>query len=200
MSLLLGFHRPASGRILLDGDDMNAFDLRSYRQRLAVVGQETILFQGTLRDNVLYGAHGVDEARLQTALADANALEFIKRLPRGLETPLGENGARLSGGQRQRIAIARALIRDPRVLILDEATSALDAGSEAVVQQALDRLMAGRTTFIVAHRLSTLWRVNRIIVLESGRLVEAGPPDELLRKPGGTFARLHSIQSLAVAG
>ncbi len=127
MGLLLGFHRPVDGRILLDGEDMNRIDLRSYRRRLAVVSQETILFEGTVRENILYGVRRVDEARLRAALADANAAEFIARLPQGLDTPLGEHGARLSGGQRQRIAIARALIREPRVLILDEATSALDA-------------------------------------------------------------------------
>ncbi len=168
MGLLLGFHRPTEGRILLDGEDMNSIDLRSYRRRLAVVSQETILFEGTVRENILYGVRRVDEARLRAALADANAAEFIARLPQGLDTPLGEHGARLSGGQRQRIAIARALIREPRVLILDEATSALDAAGEAVVQEALDRLMAGRTTFIVAHRLSTLRRAGRIAVLEGG--------------------------------
>lgn len=200
MGLLLGFHRPSAGRILLDGEDMNSIDLRGYRRRLAVVSQETILFEGTVRENILYGVPRVDETRLRAALENANAAEFIARLPRGLDTPLGEHGARLSGGQRQRIAIARALIREPRVLILDEATSALDAAGEAVVQDALDRLMAGRTTFIVAHRLSTLRRAGRIAVLEAGRLVEIGPPDELLRQPGGAFARLHAIQKLAVAG
>lgn len=201
MSLLLGFHRPVGGRILLDGVDMNTVDLRSYRRWLAVVSQETILFEGTVRENILYGVHDVDEARLHAAVADANAAEFIARLPQGLDTPLGERGARLSGGQRQRIAIARALVRAPRVLILDEATSALDAAGEAVVQDALDRLMAGRTTFVVAHRLSTLRRAGRIAVLEAGRLVELGPPDELLHhRPAGAFARLHAIHALAAAG
>ena len=190
-----------AGRILLDGEDMNTIDLRGYRRRLAVVSQETILFEGTVRENILYGVRtDVGEARLRAALEDANAAEFIARLPQGLDTPLGERGARLSGGQRQRLAIARALIRSPRVLILDEATSALDAAGEAVVQEALDRLMVGRTTFIVAHRLSTLRRAGRIAVLEAGRLVEIGPPDELLRRPDGAFARLHSIQTLRATG
>ena len=200
MGLLLGFHRPTDGRILLDGEDMNRLDLRSYRQRLAVVSQETILFDGTVRENILYGAHRVEETLLRAALEDANAAEFIARLPQGLDTPLGENGARLSGGQRQRLAIARALIRAPRVLILDEATSALDASGEAVVQDALDRLMVNRTTFIVAHRLSTLRRAGRIAVLEGGRLVEIGSPEELLRRPAGAFARLHALQTLAATG
>ena len=196
MGLLLGFHRPTGGRVFLDGEDMNHVDLRSYRRRLAVVSQETILFEGTVRENILYGVRDVDDARLRGALENANAAEFIARLPRGLDTPLGEHGARLSGGQRQRIAIARALIRAPRVLILDEATSALDAEAEAVVQNALDRLMAGRTTFVAAHRLSTLRRANRIAVLQAGRLVELGSPDQLLRQPHGPFARLHSLQAL----
>ena len=199
MGLLLGFHRPTGGRILLDREDMNRIDLRSYRRRLAVVSQETILFEGSVRENILYGMRRVDEAVLRAAINDANAAEFIDRLPQGLDTRLGERGARLSGGQRQRIAIARALIRAPRVLILDEATSALDATGEAVVQDALDRLMVSRTTFIVAHRLSTLRRAGRIVVLEAGRIVEIGPPDELLRRTNGAFARLHAMQTLAVS-
>lgn len=200
MGLLLGFYRPESGCILLDGMDMQSVDLRSYRQQVAVVSQETILFEGTVRENILYGARDPDEARLRAALADAHATEFVARLPRGLDTPLGENGARLSGGQRQRLAIARALFRAPRVLILDEATSALDAESEALVQDALDRLMVGRTTFIVSHRLSALRRAERIAVLRAGRLVESGPFDELRQRPAGAFARLHSLQVLAAAG
>ena len=199
MGLLLGFHRPGGGRILLDGVDMHTIDLRSYRQRLAVVSQETILFAGTVRENILYGVRHLDEARLHAALEDAHAAEFIARLPRGLDTLLGENGARLSGGQRQRLAIARALVRAPRVLILDEATSALDAESEAIVQDALDRLMVGRTTFVVSHRMSALRRADRIAVLQAGRLVELGSPEELRRR-AGAFARLHPPQELAVAG
>jgi len=197
MSLIIGFHRPSAGRILLDGRDMNAMDLRSYRRQLSVVGQETILFEGTLRENIIYGTQDVTEAQLQAAIEAANAAAFIQELPQGLETEIGERGARLSGGQKQRIAIARALLRDPRVLILDEATSALDAGSEASVQQALDRLMKGRTTFIVAHRLSTLRNVDRVLVLEQGRIVESGPPAELTAKPGGRFAQLASFQAQA---
>ena len=171
MSLIVGFHRPTAGRILLDGVDMNQIDLRTYRRHLAVVGQETILFEGSLRENILYGAKHPDEARLLQAVKDANANEFIQKLPLGLDTQIGERGARLSGGQRQRIAIARALMRDPRVLILDEATSALDGESEALVKEALDRLMLGRTTFIVAHRLGTLEKADRILTLEAGQLV-----------------------------
>ena len=197
IGLLLGFHRPVQGRILLDGVDMDTVDLHSFRRWLAVVSQETLLFEGTVRENILYGVRHVDEDQLRAAIEDANAADFIERLPQGIDTPLGEGGARLSGGQRQRIAIARALIRSPRVLVLDEATSALDAESEAVVQDALDRLMAGRTTFIVAHRLSTLRRAQRIVVLRAGRLVELGSPDELINHPAGEFSRLHFIQASA---
>jgi ATP-binding cassette subfamily B protein len=171
ISLITGFHRPTSGRILLDGTDMNAIDLRTFRLHLAVVSQQTILFNGTLRENIIYGLPDVHETELEAAIADANAVEFILDLPKGLDTELGQAGVQLSGGQRQRIAIARALLRDPRVLILDEATSALDTGSEAVVQQALERLMVGRTTFIIAHRHAVLRRANRILTLDKGALV-----------------------------
>jgi ATP-binding cassette, subfamily B, bacterial len=191
MSLVIGFYRPSSGRILLDGRDMRSLDLRAYRRFLSVVSQETLLFEGTLRENIAYGLEHVSEERMQAAIRNANAADFIRALPDGLDTHIGERGSRLSGGQRQRVAIARALLRDPRVLILDEATSALDGGSEAIVQDALDRLMLGRTTFIVAHRLSTLRRVNRIIVLEQGRIVESGSPAE--------FAARHPLKYGALA-
>jgi ATP-binding cassette subfamily B protein len=171
ISLVTGFHRPTSGRILLDGTDMNALDLRTFRRHLAVVSQQTFLFNGTLRENIIYGLRDVSETELEAAIADANAAEFIRDLPKGLDTELGQAGVQLSGGQRQRIAIARALLRDPRVLILDEATSALDTGSEAAVQQALERLMVGRTTFIIAHRPDILRRAGRILTLSRGALV-----------------------------
>lgn len=173
ISLITGFHRPTGGRILLDGADMNTLDLRTFRQRLAVVSQQTILFNGTLRENIVYGMPGVSHAELQAAINKANAEEFIRELPRGFETELGTGGVQLSGGQRQRIAIARALLRNPRVLILDEATSALDSGSEAAVQQALECLMTGRTTFIIAHRYAILRRADRIMTLNRGDLVES---------------------------
>ncbi|MEM9165296.1 MAG: ABC transporter ATP-binding protein, partial [Cyanobacteria bacterium P01_F01_bin.4] len=167
LSLVIGFVKPTQGQILLDGQSMTTLDLRTYRQFLAVVTQETVLFEGTIRDNILYGLTSSDRverpssqgtARLITdqlwqAIEDANALEFIERLPDGLDTAIGENGVKLSGGQRQRLAIARALIRNPRVLVLDEATASLDTASEALIQQALQRLMCDRTTFVVAHRL-----------------------------------------------
>jgi ATP-binding cassette, subfamily B, bacterial len=177
--LITGFYRPTTGRVLLDGVDLNSIDLRSYRQHLAIVSQQTILFNGTLRENIVYGLRDVSEPELQAAIAAANAAEFIQELPKGLDTEIGQSGVQLSGGQRQRIAIARALLRDPRVLILDEATSALDTGSEAAVQQALERLLTGRTTFIIAHRHAVLRRANRILTLDKGMLVErsaAGEP------------------------
>lgn len=193
LNLVIGFIRPTKGRLLLDGTDMNTLDLRTYRRFLSVVPQESILFDGTVRENVAYGMDDADEETVRAALRDANALEFVDRLPRGLDTLVGERGARLSGGQRQRLAIARALIRDPRVLVLDEATSALDTRSEALVQQALARLLHGRTTFVVAHRLSTVRGADRIVVLGEGRILETGTHEELLRR-GGAYTALHAGQ------
>ncbi|NUR40415.1 MAG: ABC transporter ATP-binding protein [Streptomyces sp.] len=194
LNLVIGFIRPTSGRLLLDGTDMNDLDLRTYRRFVSVVPQESILFDGTIRENVAYGMEDeADEETVRAALRDANALEFVDRLPKGLDTVVGERGARLSGGQRQRLAIARALIRDPRVLVLDEATSALDTRSEALVQEALARLLHGRTTFVVAHRLSTVRGADRIVVMGEGRIQEIGTHEELLRR-GGAYTALHSGQ------
>ncbi|MFJ7266684.1 ABC transporter ATP-binding protein [Streptomyces sp. NPDC099050] len=193
LNLVLGFHRPTEGRVLLDGKDMGDLDLRSFRKFVSVVPQESVLFEGSIRDNVTYGMERIDEETVRRALRDANATEFVAALPDGLDTVVGERGARLSGGQRQRLAIARALIRDPRVLVLDEATSALDAHSEAQVQEALARLVAGRTVFVVAHRLSTIRQADRIVVLERGRLVEAGTHEELLER-GSAYALLQASQ------
>ncbi|MBK3629882.1 ABC transporter ATP-binding protein [Streptomyces sp. MBT49] len=194
LGLVIGFIRPTSGRVLLDGADMSTLDLRTYRRFLSVVPQESILFDGTIRENVAYGMEDeADEETVRAALRDANALEFVDRLPEGLNTLVGERGARLSGGQKQRLAIARALIRDPKVLVLDEATSALDTRSEALVQQALARLLRGRTTFVVAHRLSTVRGADRIVVMGEGRILETGTHDELLRR-GGAYTELHGGQ------
>jgi ATP-binding cassette subfamily B protein len=194
LNLVIGFIRPTSGRVLVDGRDMEAHDLRTYRRFLAVVPQESILFDGSVRENVTYGLSEVPEAAVIAALRDANAWEFVSQMPAGLDTAAGEKGARLSGGQKQRLAIARALIRNPRVLILDEATSALDSETEALIQEALARLMRGRTTFVVAHRLSTIRDAHRIVVLDEGRIAEIGSHEALLRA-GGLYARLHARQS-----
>ncbi|MFE0459198.1 ABC transporter ATP-binding protein [Kitasatospora sp. NPDC058965] len=194
LNLVIGFLRPTQGRILLDGRDMEELDLRSYRQFLSVVPQESILFEGTIRENVTYGLGTVPGETVQAALRDANALEFIERLPNGVDTLVGERGARLSGGQKQRLAIARALIRDPRILVLDEATSALDSQAEKLVQQALARLVRGRTVLVVAHRLSTIRTADRIVVMGDGTIRETGTHAQLLGSDGA-YARLHSAQS-----
>lgn len=195
INLVIGFLRPTAGQILLDGRDSQAVDLRSVRRFISVVPQESVLFEGSIRANITYGMKDVTEAQLHNALDAANVTEFVRLLPQGVETVVGERGARLSGGQRQRIAIARALIRNPRILILDEATSALDSESEALIQQGLERLMAHRTTFIVAHRLSTVQKADRLLVLERGSIVESGTHTDLLRA-GGTYSRLIAAQQL----
>ena len=194
LNLALGFLRPSSGRILLDGVDTNTLDLRGVRRSVSVVPQDSVLFTGSIRDNVTYGLDRVDEQRVVAALRDANAWDLVQGLPDGLDTLLGERGARLSGGQRQRISIARALIRDPRVLLLDEATSALDSESEQLVQEALARLRRGRTTLVVAHRLSTIRSADLIVVLDQGRVVETGTHPQLI-EAGGVYASLHAIQA-----
>ena len=194
LNLVLGFLRPTGGRILLDDVDMQELDLRTARRFVSVVPQESLLLEGTIRENIGYGLDDVSEELILQALADANALEFVQAQTHGLDTLVGERGARLSGGQRQRLAIARALIRDPRILLLDEATSALDPESEQLVKEALGRLMAGRTTLIVAHRLSTIRQADRIVVLERGRIVEQGNHTELLDLEG-RYADLHLTQA-----
>ena len=194
LNLVLGFVRPTSGRILLDGVDMQDLDLRTVRRSVSVVPQESVLFEGTIRENIAYGLDDVSDDRLRAALRDANAAEFVDRLPDGWDTVVGERGARLSGGQRQRLAIARALVRDPRILLLDEATSALDPESEELVKEALNRLMKGRTTLVVAHRLSTIRQADRIVVLEHGEVVEVGSHDALVAAQG-RYAHLHATQT-----
>jgi len=193
MSLLIGTQRPTSGRILLDGQDMSGLDLRSFRRFLSVVPQSVILFSGSIRENILYGFEegAVDEAQFRAVTAMARVDEFVRDLPEGFETRIGEHGSRLSGGQRQRIAIARALIRDPRMIIFDEATSALDVSSEQAIQAAIAEMIRDRTTFMIAHRLSTLRKADKIIVLERGRIVEAGSHEALLERRGHYF-RMHT--------
>jgi ATP-binding cassette subfamily B protein len=187
------FYDPDEGRVLLDGVDLKDADPADVRQRIAMVPQETVIFAASARDNLRYGNWNASEEELWQAARDANAEQFLRALPEGLDTYMGEGGARLSGGQRQRIAIARALLRDAPLLLLDEATSALDAESERLVQDALDRLMEHRTTIVIAHRLATVRAADRIVVMDGGRIVEEGTHATLSRR-GGLYARLARLQ------
>ncbi len=181
LSLLLGFVRPTEGRVFLDGKDMAELDLRSYRSHTGVVTQETVFFTGTIRENALYGSTRVSDTMVKRALESANALEFVRDLPDGLDTVIGEKGMRLSGGQGQRLAIARAIVRDPKVLLLDEATSSLDTISEKLIQEALARVMRHRTSVVIAHRLSTVKGCDRIVIIDRGRITGMGTHKELIR-------------------
>jgi ATP-binding cassette subfamily B protein len=194
LNLVIGFHMADSGKVLLDGKDLKEIDLRSYRKYLAVVPQTSILFSGTIRENITYGNENVTEEQLAEVVKAANLSELIDSLPDGLESMVGEHGGKLSGGQRQRIAIARALIRNPQVIVLDEATSALDSISEKLIQEALENLTRGRTTFIVAHRLSTIRNADKIAVIADGHCVEYGTFEELMEQKG-EFYRMKMIQS-----
>jgi ATP-binding cassette subfamily B protein len=194
INLVIGFLRPTSGSIKLDGVDMAAIDLRSSRKFLSVVAQDTILFDGTVYENITYGMSEPTAAAAEAALRAANAWEFVSKLPDGMDTIVGERGSRISGGQKQRLAIARAIIRDPRILVLDEATSALDSESERLIQSAFHELMKSRTTFVVAHRLSTVKEAHLILVLENGVIVESGTHRELVNGHG-TYRRLYDAQS-----
>lgn len=193
VSLIPRFYDPTAGRITLDGQDLRDLTQASLRAQIAIVPQDALLFGGSIRENILYGRLDASEAALIDAARAANAHEFISELPDGYETIVGERGLRLSGGQRQRVAIARALLKDPRILLLDEATSSLDSVSERLVQEALERLMQGRTTVIIAHRLSTVQVADRIAVLEKGRLIELGDHAALLAR-SGLYARLWKMQ------
>lgn len=192
-ALLARMADPQAGAITLAGIDLRAMDLRELRGLYSIVSQETALFDETIRDNILMGREGVDEARMQEVLRAAHLTEVVARLPQGLDTPAGPRGSALSGGQRQRVAIARALMRDAPILLLDEATSALDAASEAMVQEALERLSVGRTTLVIAHRLATVRNADKIVVMEAGRVVETGRHEELVAL-GGRYAELSRLQ------
>jgi ABC transporter fused permease/ATP-binding protein len=196
LSLLFRFHDVDAGRVLFEGADVRDLKLADLRRSLAMVAQEPVLFSGTIRDNIAYGRDNATVAEIEAAAKDAFAHDFITGFPDGYDTMIGERGTKLSGGQKQRVALARALLANPRVLILDEATSNLDAESEAAVQAALARLMAGRTTIIVAHRLSTVRDADRIVVIEGARVVEQGGHDELMARRG-TYHRLVEHQLIA---
>ncbi len=192
-NLIPRFYDPGDGSISIDNIDIHTVTLQSLREQIGIVPQETILFSGTIYQNIAYGNLDASREEVIAAAKVANAHEFIMEMSDGYETPIGERGAQLSGGQRQRIAIARAVLKNPRILILDEATSALDTESELLVQQALDRLMVGRTSFVIAHRLSTVQRANLILVMEKGKIVERGDHEALV-KSDGLYSKLYRLQ------
>ncbi len=195
LNLVLGFNLPKQGEVLVDGEDITKINLHSYRKSLAVVPQNSVMFTGTIRENITYGMQNVDEEKLKTVLDAALLTDFINSLPQGIDTPLEEHGANLSGGQRQRLSIARALIRDPKVIIFDEATSALDSVSEKEIQKAINNLSKDRTTFIVAHRLSTIRDADRIAVIKNGVCAEIGTFEELMEKKG-EFYKMQTLQTV----
>ena len=186
-----------TGKITIDGHDLRDVSVASIRSQIGVVTQETVLFNDTLRNNIAYGQPGIPQKQVEAAARAALAHDFIMELPNGYETVIGEKGVRLSGGERQRIAIARALLKNAPILILDEATSALDSESEALVQSALQNLMAGRTVVVIAHRLSTVRRADRIAVIENGTIADIGTHEQLMQKLG-TYRRLYELQFIEV--
>lgn len=194
--LVARFYDPTAGQVLIDGVDMRQIEINSLRNKLAVVSQDTFIFNTSVRNNIAYGIEDTDIVTIQKAAQQANALEFILDMPEGFETQLGDRGVRLSGGQRQRIAIARALLRDPEILILDEATSALDSVSERLIQESLEKLSVGRTVIAIAHRLSTIAKADKVVVLEQGRIVEQGNYQELLERRGNLW-KYHQMQNEA---
>ena len=192
--LVARFYDPTAGQVLIDGVDLRQIEINSLRNKMAVVTQDTFIFNTSVRNNIAYGIEDTDIATIQKAAQQANALEFILDMPEGFETQLGDRGVRLSGGQRQRIAIARALLRDPEILILDEATSALDSVSERLIQESLEKLSVGRTVIAIAHRLSTIAKADKVVVLEQGRIVEQGNYQELLERRGNLW-KYHQMQN-----
>jgi len=193
VNLIPRFYDVQGGAVRVDGHDVREVSVASLRRQIGIVPQETLLFSGSVRENIRYGRLEASDAEIEAAARAANAHEFVAALPLGYDTLVGERGVKLSGGQRQRVAIARAILKDPRILILDEATSALDSESERLVQQALERLMRGRTSIVIAHRLSTIKRADRIAVIVAGELRELGSHAELIVQ-GGLYARLYAMQ------
>jgi len=194
INLLLRLYPLESGTVEVDEIDSTVYNLSAYRKNIGIVPQEVILFGGTIRENIAYGKPGATEAEIIEAARKANALQFIESFPEQFNTVVGDRGVKLSGGQRQRVAIARAILKDPSILILDEATSSLDAGSERLVQEALEKLMENRTTIVIAHRLSTIRKVDRIIVIKDGQIAESGSHEELSSLDNGIYSNLLKLQ------
>jgi ATP-binding cassette subfamily B protein len=205
VNLICRFYDVTDGQVLIDGVDVRDYDVKWLRRQVGIVLQEPYLFHGTVAENIAYGHPEAGPEQIIEAARAANAHDFIVGFPDGYDTMVGERGQSLSGGERQRISIARAILNNPRILILDEATSSVDSETEKQIQQALDRLVAGRTTFAIAHRLSTLQAADRLVVLEKGKIAEQGTHEELVNKEGGVYAKLHKTQmelsaQVAVAG
>ena len=193
-SLILRFYDPSKGSILIDGNETKSFSLTELRKQIAIVPQDVILFAGSIKDNILYGKPNATDQEIENASKKANAFEFISSFPDQFNTLVGERGIQLSGGQRQRIAIARAVLKNPSILILDEATSSLDSESERLVQEALDKLMLGRTSIVIAHRLATIRNANKIIVLDQGLVQEIGTHQQLILNEKGLYYKLSKMQ------
>jgi subfamily B ATP-binding cassette protein MsbA len=194
VDLVPRFYDPTAGSIAIDGVDLRTVELKSLREKIGIVTQETILFNDTVRNNIAYGLDDCPTEKIIAAAKAANAHNFIMEMPQAYESVIGERGVKISGGERQRVALARAILKNPPILILDEATSALDTESEILVQEAIEHLMAGRTSIVIAHRLSTVQHANRIFVIEAGRIVEVGKHDELLLNSNGLYKKLYELQ------
>ena len=195
INLIARFYDPSSGIVKIDGTDIREFTQKSLRSQISFVLQDTVLFSGTIWDNIAYGCPDASQAQIYKAAQAANAMEFIDKLPEKFNTAVGERGVTLSGGQRQRLAIARAIIRQSPILILDEPTSGLDSESEQLVVEALDHLMEGKTSVVIAHRLTTIRRASKIYVIENGGVAESGTHEELLQREDGVYRKLHDIQA-----